>query len=375
MPAKKIVINALAYKQNSSGIGVMIRELFSRFVIVTNFRCIVVLSKDSPELSTSGKIENIRSSYDCSQNLRRMLFQSVAFGQTYCRDAVLLTTDSKTPFFLPKSCRLIPVVTDLAVYRMGEVYQRSRTLWWRLQYRYVRHRAVHYVAISEFTKAELTAVLHIPPENISVVPCACGEHFYRVDDPEALAAVRDQYKLPKAYLLFVGNNNPRKNLRRMIEAYDLARRQGGFTHHLVIAGEQGWKFSRDVALQGISHAKDIHFIGFVPDAAMPALYSASALFVFPSLYEGFGIPVLEAQCCGVPVLTAETSALPEVGGDGALYCDPLRAESIAGGICSILTDESRRQDLIQSGYENVKRFSWARSAELLNEIVEKELRV
>ena len=369
----KIVVNALQYKPNSSGIGVMIRDLFGPFTHITKRPCQVILSKDSPDLPADAGTELIRSPWDNGQKLRRMAFQSFQLGRRYCRDAVLLTTDSKTPFFLPKSCVLVPLVTDLAVYRLPEAYQRSRVLWWRLQYRYIRRRARFFLAISEFTKKEMTDVLAIPPERIYVIPCACSERMQRLEDEAALAAVRERYGLPERYVLFVGNSNPRKNLHRMIRAFDMMKERTGLPHQLIIAGEQGWRFDREVALSGVKHRDDVRFIGFVPDEDMPALYSGAALFAFPTLYEGFGIPVIEAQRCGVPVVTSNVSSLPEVAGDGAIFADPYDVESISRAIQSVLEDKPLAAELAEKGYANAKRFSWTRSAEKLNEVIEREV--
>lgn len=301
-----------------------------------------------------------------------MLFQTFRLGRRYCRNAALITTDSKTPFFLPRSCMLIPLVTDLAVFRMPEAYQISRVLWWRFQYRYVRRRADLFLAVSQYTKRDLVELWKIPPEKIRVVPCACPPGIGRVEDLERLSVLRERYCLPKRFVLFVGNSNPRKNLRRMILAFDEAKSQGQLPHQLVIAGEQGWKFNRKEALRNVRHGEDIRFIGFVPDGDMSALYTAAELFVFPTLYEGFGIPVLEAQRCGTPVLTSECTALPEVGGAGAVYVNPYREEEICRGMLAILQNPALRTRLVQAGYQNTARFSWEDSAKRLNEIIEEE---
>lgn len=369
----KVVVNALPYKKNSSGIGVMIRELYGAYTGVTRRICQIIMPHDSPEFPAMGQSELIRIPWNHGHNFRRLFFQAFLMGRAYCRDAVLLTTDSKCPFFLPRSCVLVPLVTDLAVYRMPEVYQRSRVLLWRLQYRYVRRRADFFLTISEFTKQEMTELWHIPPERIYIVPCACPSALAPAGSPEQLAQLRQKYGLPERFVLFVGNSNPRKNLKRLIEAFDRAKTEGDLPHQLIIAGEQGWKFDREQAVQGIRHREDVRFIGFVPDADMPALYSAASLFAFPTLYEGFGIPVLEAQACGTPVLAGRCSSLPEVGGEGALYVDPYDVGDISNGIRAVLTDPVLAGGLAQRGLENVKRFSWESSARRLNEIIEKEV--
>ena len=351
----------------------MIRELFGLLTHATDRPCQVILSKDSPAFPAKEGTELIRSPWDNRQGLRRMFYQSFQMGHRYCQDAVLLTTDSKTPFFLPKSCVLMPLVTDLAVYRMPEVYQSSRALWWRLQYGYIRRRASFYLAISEFTKREIVDILGVPAEKIEVVPCACAERIKRAGDPAALAALREKYDLPERYVLFVGNSNPRKNLGRMIRAFAEMKERTGLDHRLVIAGEQGWRFDRDKALEGIRHREDIRFIGFVADEDMPALYTGAALFAFPTLYEGFGVPVLEAQRCGVPVMTSNVSALPETAGDGAIYADPYDVESMTAAMQRVLEDKALAAELVKKGYENAKRFSWQASAEKLNEVIERQI--
>jgi len=367
----KVIVNALPYKKNSSGIGVMIRDLYGTYAGMTKRVCRIVVPHDSPEFPTGREGDIVRIPWNHQHHLRRLFFQAFELGRHYCRNAVLLTTDSKCPFFLPKSCVLVPLITDLAVYRMPEVYQRSRVLLWRFQYRYVRNRADFFLAISSFTKKEMVELWHIPPEKIHIVPCACSPRFRRTED---INTVRKKYGLDRPFLLFVGNSNPRKNLTRLIHAFEQAKAEGNLPHQLIIAGEQGWKFDREKAVRGLRYREDVRFIGFIPDEDMPALYSACSLFVFPTLYEGFGVPVLEAQACGVPVLTSRCSALPEVGGDGAFYVDPYDIAGIAEGIRIVLTHTALTAQLVQRGLENVKRFSWERSARCLNEIIEKEVR-
>lgn len=367
-------MNALSYKKNSSGIGVLLRELSAAYSRAIKRPCVTVIPKDSPDFPMGKNAKLIRMPWAYTDNFRRLLFQTFAFGRNYCHDAALLISDSKCPILLPESCILLPLITDLAVYRMPEVYQLSRAVLWQLQYRYVRRRADRFLAISEFTKNEMVKLWNIPADKIDVVPCACSDNFRREENAQRLQAMREKYRLPEQFVLFVGNFNPRKNLKRLIKAFDLAKSEKQFPHQLIIAGEQGWKFDRQEAVDGCRFAADVRFIGFVPDEDMAALYSAASLFVFPSLYEGFGIPVLEAQLCGAPVLTSNLSSLPEVGGDGAYYVDPYSEEEIAAGIARLLTEPKLAQRLTQLGRENAARFSWEKSAACLEAAIEKELR-
>lgn len=368
---KRVVINALQYKQNSSGIGILIRELFGRYTMLTSRDNLVILPGSGPEFKAGSRTGQVRIPWSYHQTLRRLLFQTVNLGLQYGKDSILLTTDSKIPLLLPSSCALIPLITDLAVFRMPEVYQLSRVLWWRLQYQYVCRRAEFFLAISQFTKMEMQRILRVPEEKIYVVPCAAADYYRPVRETVQLHHVQKKYKLPEHFLLFVGNQNPRKNMKRMMQAFDAIAKR--IPHHLVIAGEQGWKFRSEDILRTLQNPQKIHFIGYVPDEDMPALYSLAAVFLFPSLYEGFGIPILEAQQCEVPVLASRGSAMMEVGGRGAIYIDPYRVDSIKEGILQLIEHPEYARELTRKGIKNADRYSWDRSAQILNDIIEREI--
>ena len=367
----KIVINALAYKPNSSGIGVLIRELFGKMGKTATYPCLVVLSKDSPDFLNE-TAEEYRTPYKKEENFKRLFFQSMILGKKFCKDSVLLTTDSKIPLILPKSCKVIPVITDLALFRLPHTYQLSRVVFWKIQYWILVRRAWHYIAISESTKRDMIELLHIAGDKIEVIPCASNESIGRIEDLSQLSRVQSKYKLPEKYILFVGNFNPRKNLERLILAFDALQQNPDMAdYHLVIAGEHGWKFNQNTACADVSCQEKIHFIGYVADDDMSALYSMATLFVFPTLYEGFGIPILEAQQCGTAVLAGDNSSMPEVGGHGALYTDVLDVTAIQTSMNQILEDEELRRKLIQRGYENALQFSWESSAVKLNSMIER----
>jgi len=371
-PVLKTVINALQYLDDSSGIGILLRELFGR-VAQRRDRCQVILPKGSKAFPCGEKTETVVAPCSYEESFRRIAYQSFVVGPRYCKDALFLTTDSKVPILLPKNTKILPVVTDLAVFRMPEAYRFSRVLLWKLQFRTLCSRADRFVAISEFTKREMTELLGIPEQSIQVVYCAAPEHIVQVCSPTALDALRVKYRLPERFVLFVGNFNPRKNIERLIAAFDQMKQRSGLQVSLVIAGAQGWKFDRSIALRGVSSAKDILFVGYVPDEEMAALYSAAELFVFPSLYEGFGIPVIEAQKCGTPVLTSNTSALPEVGGDGAVYVDPMDVAGLSNEMETLLQSQALQESMIAKGKENAARFSWEESAQQLTDYIERSV--
>lgn len=226
------------------------------------------------------------------------------------------------------------------------------------------------VAISQFTKDEIIEILHIEPDKIEVIYCAAGDEYKRVDDPGERVRIREKYGLNNKYILFVGNFNPRKNLERIIKAFDQLKRKYGVEHKLIIVGEKGWKFSQEDALKGISATEDICFIDYVEKNDLPAIYSMADTFVFTTLYEGFGIPLIESQRCGAPVLASNTSCFEEIAGSGAIYVDPYNESDICEGMYRIIKEEDLRKQLIVEGYKNSERFSWVSSAEKLYQIIE-----
>ncbi len=367
----KIVINALQYKSNSSGIGIMMKEWFGPFTEVTRRNCEIVIPKNNPEFNCSSRVKLIEAPYTYDEGIKRIAYQSFRLGSKYCNDAILLTVDSKVPFILPKNCHVVPIVTDLALFRMGEAYQISRVLLWKKQYKYLRKRAERFIAISEFTKSEMMDILGIPSEKIDVIPCAASEKLAKVTDEDTLAKVRKHYNLNKPYILFIGSLNPRKNLERLIQAFDKMKNETDLPHELVIAGGLGWKFDESEVFKDVKAKDAIHSIGYVSDEYKAALYSAAELFAFPTLYEGFGIPVIEAQQCGTAVLTSNVSSLPEVGGDAAEYVNPYDVDDISAEMTKLLKDNEYREALVEKGYLNAKQFSWERSAVELNEVIEK----
>lgn len=374
----KIVINATQFKRQSSGIGVMTYHLFGNLIKQTQHEVVVILSKDSPDFPfDNGKTTIVRLPYDKGQNIKRNIFQSFIMGIKYCKDSVLLTTDAKIPFILPKSCKVLPVITDLAVFRMGEVYKPSRVMYWKMQYYFLKIKTEKYLAISEFTKWDLTEALKIPKEKIDVVYCACDERIIKETNRDKLKHVKEKYDLPDKYVLFVGNFNPRKNLERAILAFDIVKTEVEEEqryreledYKFVIVGEHGWKFSKQEALKNIKHKEDIIFTNYVEDEDMPAIYTMSDVFLFPTLYEGFGIPIIEAQRCETPVITSNISAMPEVAGDSALLVDPYNEEQISTTMVKVLKDKNLVAELIEKGIKNATRYSWEDSGKKLNDII------
>jgi glycosyltransferase involved in cell wall biosynthesis len=224
-------------------------------------------------------------------------------------------------------------------------------------------RAAAILADSEATRRDVIELLGVPAAKVHTVLCGVGEAFRPADDPAVRERARRLYGLPERFLLFVGTVEPRKNLVRLVTAFDALAAAPSFRHGLVIVGGKGWKDRAIRAALGESRAVSrIVLTGHVPGADLPVLYSLADALVIPSLYEGFGLPVLEAMACGTAVVTSNVSSLPEVAGGAAVLVDPTSAEDIARGMRSAIEDDSLREDLRRRGLARAKEFTWERAA-------------
>ena len=234
-------------------------------------------------------------------------------------------------------------------------------------------RASHILADSAATRNDLLNIWQVPPEKVTVLYSGVHERFQPVEDVGKITAVRQKYHLDSwPYLLSVGTLQPRKNYQMLIRAF--APLVNKVPHHLVISGGKGWLYDdmlAEVARQGLQER--VHFIGFVDDADLPTLYSEATLFAFPSLYEGFGLPLLEAMGCGTAVLTANSSSLPEVAGDAAQQLPPQDQVAWTEAMHTLLTDANLRAALALAGHQQAARFSWKASARQLLKIYEQLL--
>ncbi len=295
---------------------------------------------------------------------------------THARLSVEVTTHPPQVLFVPSHVlpalhprRSVVTVHDLGYRYFPEAHKTLDRVYLDLSTRFNARSAAHVLADSQATKDDLVRFTGVAADQVTVVHLGRDETLAPVDDPQRIAEVQRRLGLwrqgePAApAIVYVGTLQPRKNLGRRVDAFALARQQRPDLQ-LVLAGQRGWLadpiFQRVAAL-GLQDA--VRFPGFVADTDLPALLSSALCFAFPSLYEGFGFPVLEAQACGAPVLAANSSSLPEVAGDGALLVDPLDSAAIAAGLLRLAEDETLRQRLRAAGFANLRRFSWQRCAQ------------
>ncbi|MDK1020947.1 MAG: glycosyltransferase family 1 protein [Candidatus Hydrogenedentes bacterium] len=262
---------------------------------------------------------------------------------------------------LSRASKVILTVHDLSFLREPGWFRWDRSVYYRAMIRRSVRHATRILADSEATSRDLQDYLDVDPSRIDVTPLGVDSRFRPASDNE-VARARETYKLPKTFFLFVGTLEPRKNVPRLIQAFDSIA--GECEADLAIAGRDGWKFDSIYdAAAAAKHSGRIHFLGYVADDMLPAVLSAAEAFVWPSLWEGFGLPPLEAMACGAPVITSNTSSLPEVVGDAALTVPPEDADAIAHAMRSLLADPELRRSLRDRGMRRAGEFTWRRTAE------------
>ena len=257
-------------------------------------------------------------------------------------------------------CPAVVTVHDLIPLLYPHYFTPVQRLVFNVAVRLATRAARIVVADSEATAADLRRLLHLDSRKVRVVLAAADPTLIRPDDA-AIANARSRYGLPKSYVLYVGSNKPHKNLTRLVEAWPLVRRRG--QTQLVIAGSWDPAYNAPkIAAARLGLETDIRWLGPIPQSDLAALYSGSALFVFPSEYEGFGLPVLEAMACGVPVIWSNRSSLPEVAGDAAILVDPHESEPWAETIEKLLEDDALRAAYGRRGLLQAQQFTWGETA-------------
>jgi len=263
---------------------------------------------------------------------------------------------------LPLPCRRVVTLHDVTFFLLPQRYPPARRLYFQAITRAAARLGQAIITPSQTVKRDVVRVLGVPEEKVTAIAEAPAPEFAPLEDADALGRMRWRYKLPTHYILSVGNLEPGKNRGRLIAAYSRLREKG-LQHHLVIAGQRAWRYESELELVRRLRLDDVvHFLGYVDGADMPGLYSGADLLAFPSLYEGFGLPVLEAMACGTPVVTSSVSALPEVAGDAALLVDPKDVAGLAEAMERAVADEALRADLRARGLKRAGEFSWDKAA-------------
>ncbi|MFH1509197.1 MAG: glycosyltransferase family 1 protein [bacterium] len=272
-------------------------------------------------------------------------------------DKFLATTSYIIPALVPKKC--VVIIPDLVVFLKISQHQTKASLIEKLTLIRAAKKCLKIIAISESTKKDIIKTFSVAQDKIIVILLAASDIFQPTSNMEIL----QKYSLPFKYFLFVSTLEPRKNIVRLIKAYKIAKSENDFPQ-LVLVGKKGWYYKEIfVTIENLGLEKDIIFPNYIEACDLPAIYSHATAYLFPSLYEGFGMTVLEAMKCGTPVLTSNISSLPEVVGEAALLVDPKNVTDIAKSIKELYLNENLKNKLVEKGYKQAQKFSWQKTAE------------
>jgi len=257
-------------------------------------------------------------------------------------------------------CDTVVMIHDLSFEHIPETFKRRSWMQMRLTVRRTARSASHILTDSEYSRQDILRTYRLPPERVTTTPLAASSRFKPVHDTQVLA----RYRISGDYILAVGSIQPRKNIARLIRGYSrMLSQHSDNAPRLVIVGKRAWLFEDTIRAAAVSSANDkILFTGYVPESDLAALYTGALCFAYPSYFEGFGIPLLEAMRCGTPTITSDRTCFPEVVGDASLIIDPFDEESIAVGLWRMISDATLREQLRSRGFVQSSLFDWRQTA-------------
>jgi glycosyltransferase involved in cell wall biosynthesis len=267
------------------------------------------------------------------------------------------------PNFIPldiKAKRIVTTVHDFSFQLFPEAHPKDRVRYFAKNFLRNIRRSTHIITDSACTKAEAMEILQVSAEMITPIHLGVDHDVFKIYDKDALESCRDEFGLPEKFVLFVGAREPRKNLDRLVGAYAELPEQIQNEFNLVLVGPRGWGKGDPSSRKKLGNR--VIVLDYVETQTLALIYNLASIFVYPSLYEGFGLPPLEAMACGCPVVVSRAASLPEVCADAAYYVDPKDTQSIAEGMYKVLFEEELRRSLIEKGKARAGRFTWERTA-------------
>jgi glycosyltransferase involved in cell wall biosynthesis len=271
---------------------------------------------------------------------------------------------------VPSKARIVVTVHDLFPELYPHYFKWTGRVYRKFMLSQLKRKTVSIIAISQATADSLSDLTGIPHDRIDVIHL--GKPLRTGIAESDISDLSERYSLPEKFMIFLGRIDPRKNIETLIRAYARLIRNGDIPHHLVLAGSSGWQADRvEELVRSLGLDERVHFLGYVPDSDVQPLIRQADLFVYPSLCEGFGLPLLEAMECDTPVAGSNTFSIPEIGGDAVAYFDPENSDDMANVIREVLTDEELRARYVEAGRERLKMFSWDKTARETLDVYEK----
>src|SRR5262245_28355574 len=357
----RIAFDGTALRPGRTGVGYYTEHLLHHLARTAINDELIVVSNRAID-TTAPLPPRVRVATPARHVPRLVWMQTLASTTLRQVDAdVVHFTNGMLPLLSPTPT--VVTIHDMSLRLYPRLHPPRRVLLNRPLVDIAARRADAIITPSESAKRDIVGFYAIDPDRVHVVYEAAAPSFRRVDDPVELERVRQRYRLDERIILYVGTIEPRKNLPRLIEAFAAKRKAGALAHQLVCVGPYGWLsrgIEEQIARANIAHA--INFTGYVPFEDLPALYTLAEFFVYPSMYEGFGLPVIEAMACGAPVITGGTGALAEIGGDAIMALDGVDADVLGRALVMLAESRDRREALSGAGLERAAHFSWDRAA-------------
>lgn len=341
------------------GIGVYTTNVLNTLFQIDRRNRYVLLYNRTEQLGQFPPFSNVTEHVLNAPN--KIYWDQISVPRFANKEGLDLIYNPKLSIPLFTQCKTVLVMHGAEQFAIPHVFKWHDRVYFSIANRLYCKKSSAIISMTHLGAKDITRYMGANAEKIHVIHEAYNARC-QVLDVEGLQGVKNKYSLPDRFILFVGGLSPLKNFGNLLRAYQ--RCQQSVRHKLVVVGFKRWKFSKDLQLiDRLGLREYVQFVGFVPDDEIPAFYNMADIFVFPSLYEGFGIPVLEAMACGCPVITSETGCSPEVAGDAALLVDPYSPDRIAVAIIKLLSDDMLRKELIEKGLKRASQFSWKKCAE------------
>ncbi|MCL5411608.1 MAG: glycosyltransferase family 4 protein [Patescibacteria group bacterium] len=363
----KIAINTLAMKSTYHGMGRYLKNLLENlYLLDKENEYLLYVSKENKKLIESFFTPNTKAKEINIPTSLRILWEHTFLPLDLKKEKVDVYFGPSHILPIVKATKEVVTIHDMTWFSQANKHTKFKRLYFQNLVPISIKQADLVLADSEATKNDIIEITKVPPLKVEVAYLGVDDYFRKAPEKE-IERVREKYHLHKPYIFDVGVIEPRKNILGLIEAYfKILKKDSQFPYDLAIAGGKGYGWNNEEIFTFVNSKKldnRVLFLDAVPDEDLPPLLSGAALFVYPSFYEGFGLPILEAMKCGVPVVTSKISSLTEVGGEAAFYVDPNDVGSISQAIELVLKDKKKQREMVDKGFVQSGLFTWQKTAE------------
>lgn len=367
----KIGIDASALVKQKTGIEQWLSNFLYHLMQIDCTNQYFLFSYDEPSLSYPLN-DNFKIVYYGGKSKKRSLFfTQLPKALKRCQIDLFLGAKPYLPPFHKNKIKYLAVVHDLLPLYMPELFTFSHRLRFKILTSLCRHQAHELIAVSNATKQDIIKYMRFPSARIHVVYEGADSEFNTKRAPALIDQTMQKYKIDAPYILCLSTVEPRKNMLRTIKAYEAYMQETPVSCKLVIVGGSGWNNGEiyDYVNQNSDLKSHVIFTGYVSDQEVKHIYANATLFIYASLCEGFGLPILEAMQSGIPVITSNVSSMPEVAGDACYLVNPLETEEIKQAIKALMSSPQKREELTKKGLERARKFSWEKCAKEIYEIM------